>query len=171
MPEPLDPTDAIYSAFGGVFVTFGTIMGVSLGGHVLGSALHWIAPAIAALPSAGLVAFGGSGMHPLFLIVTWFATFIGSFATWFCWPFLIFDAWLILRLRCGMELFTAALVLALVQPLHSLLMAHRFQQLAGTALAVALGLWLVLGVITAGLALWWRRVSSEAPEPEPEPEL
>ncbi|MEQ1859929.1 MAG: hypothetical protein ABMA13_08335 [Chthoniobacteraceae bacterium] len=171
MPDPLDPTHAFTSAFTGVFVSFGGVIAVSLGGHAFGSMLHEGARSIAAIPTAGWSALSAPAFHPVELIFTWIACFVGSLVTWRGWPFLLFDAWLLVRLRSGMELFQVLLLLAITQPLHSLLLTDKFSPLTAAELGVGAVLWLIASAAIAALALWWRHTSENAPEPEAEPEL
>lgn len=172
MSDSLDPGDAFLSALGGAFLGFAAVIGVSLGGHFMGLVLHETAPAIAALSIRGFPSPGDIDISEV--LFSWFGVIVGSFATWRGWPFIIFDIWLLARLRSGAGFFPTLLTLALVQPLHSLLVLDRFSSRTALELAIAFGLWIVLAIVTAALVLWWRRMSDEAPLSEPEetePEL
>lgn len=174
MPDPLDPTDAFFSAFNGSFLLFGAVLAVSLGGHVLGGQIHELAICLAAFSSSGWSAFSGFfDLDPLELVLSWFGVLMGSFATAWCWPFIGLDVWLLARLRAGSELFPILLAMALVQPVHTFVVMQRCAPLVGTELSIGCGLLVLSLITTASLMLWWRHTSDAAPDPAPdaEPEL
>lgn len=172
MPDPLDPADAFTSAIGGAFLGFVAIFVMVLGGHFMGMALCGVAPAIAALPTSGLPSLSSFDFDIGGVIFSWLGVMLLSFTKWYGWPFLIFDIWLLARLRSGAGFLPTLLAFAIIQPLHTLLVVGRFAN--ALEFIIALGLWIVLAGVTTALVLWWQRVRDEAPPPESEetePEL
>ena len=174
MPDPLDPLDAVVSGFKDTVERFVGVIAASFGGHLLGFQVHAFAPVLASIPTKGPAAWPGVlVLDPLGAVLSWFGTFFGSLAIPWCWPFLVLDVWLLMRLRLTGELFPVIVVLLATQPIHSFLAQRKFSPLTGGETGIGLGLLVVSAIFTTTLLLWWRSTSDHAPAPldEEEPEL
>lgn len=151
-------------------------LGVTAGAALLGARMH-DAPNL-------LTQFNANGLQGLWAAmfavdfsmgVSWLGMMVHSLFLLWTFPFAILFLILLVQLWRDSDLFSVLFVLALTHSLHVFIYSQRVQPLAGTALAGAIAMLVTVELGGAALALWWRRVSEDAPEPEPpaetEPEL
>jgi hypothetical protein len=174
MPDSLDPTDVFLSGITGTWMRLGCFALVSLGGHAVGSLIHDAPTNIAAIQSSGLAALPSIvKVDPGEIALSWIGIMVGSVASFWTIPFLLLFLRLLVSLWLDGDLFKILFTLALSQPVHTFAVLHCWDKnLAGSDLALAVGLLIVVDVAIAALILWWRHTSENAPDPpEPDPEL
>lgn len=171
MPDPLDPTDALFSAFTDSFVRYGSVFAASFGGHVLGTQSHASSGLFSALPSMGFAAVRDFiHVEGWSLILTWWRSLGVGLSIPLAWPFIGLLAWQVYRLRTDAELFQIIFWITVTQPPLSFIVTQQFSPLSGNALGLSVGVLVVSVIVTAGLLLWWRHTSETAPAPETESE-
>jgi len=176
MPDPLDPTDAIVSAFTDMFKRTGLFLAVTAGAAFLGWNIHNAPNVFASLATLKLAA-----LQQVYdsitseLVAGWFLMMVHSLFIIWTLPFVLFYIWLLVRLWREGDLFQVLFLLAISHSFHAFIYLQRVSPLSGGALAGALGMLLLCEAVTAGLLLWWRHVTETAPdirhEHETEPEL
>jgi len=168
MPDPLDPTDVIYSVFSGTIVRYAGFFGVAFGGQFVGEQIHGAPARLVALKTQGIRAlFDWFEVDALMLPAQWLLTLFVSFA-WWTFPLALLIVFLFVALSRDADLSTVLLALAVVQPIASFIVQQRLSPLTGMDLSFAIGLLIVFVAATVGLVLWWRRMSNELPDTEPE---
>lgn len=165
MPDPLDPTHAIVSAFTDSFARFGGFLAASLGAHLLGSQVHALPILLTTPPPMNIGALLDlAAVEAWHVLMTWLGGLGGSFMVPAAWPFLAVLLWQAARLRGETELFQILFWTALAQPPLSFIMAQRAAPLAGSSLAAGLGALVLSVAVVAGGMLWWRHTTEHAPD-------
>jgi hypothetical protein len=177
MPDPLDPTDAIVSAFTDMWKRSGAFLAVSAGAAFLGWNIHNSPGVFTSFSTQG---FGAilqvyESIDPS-LLLGWLGMMVHSLFIIWTLPFVLLYVWLLARLWRDGDLFQVLFLLAISHSVHTFIYLQRTDPLSGTALAGAMGMLIAAEAITVGLLLWWRHVSDNAPvelpaQHEAEPEL
>lgn len=174
MSDSLDPADAIYEgATEGVKRLLAFVL-VTAGAAMLGFNLHQVPAHIAAISRNGIgAAFEAIKQFDPGSPILWMLMMLHSTVIWYLLPFLALYGWLLFRLWLGSDMFGILFVLALIHPIHVFIYAQRTDPLAIGDLILASCVLFVCEIVLAGLILWWRNVSENAPAPpmETEPEL
>jgi hypothetical protein len=175
VPDPLDPTDAFFSAFTGMWLRTLAFLAVSGGAALAGLHLHE-APALWAQLNAGgwPAVWAAAGRIDASLALVWLGIMTHSFFIPWTLPFVLGWLALLWRLWREADLFTVLFFTGLLQALHVFIYRQSIAPLRGGELAWAVGLLLVFLPSAAALVLWWRHTSIQAPElpdREQEPEL
>lgn len=178
MPDPLDPTDVIVSAFTEMLKRTGAFLAVTAGAAILGWNVHNSPNVFASFGTQGFSAIQQAydSIDPS-LIAGWFFMMVHSLFIIWTLPFALFYLWLLTRLWRDGDLFQILFFLAISHSLHTFIYLQRNNPLSGGALAAAIGALVVCEGITAALLLWWQHVSDSAPQiqqehqREAEPEL
>ena len=176
MPDPLDPTDAIVSAFTDMLTRSVAFLAVTAGSAILGWNIHQSPTVLSNFTTQGFAAFQQAydSIDPS-LIPGWLLMMLHSFFILWTLPFALFYFWLFIRLWRDGDLFQILFFLAISHSLHTFIYLQRNNPLSGGALAAALGALVVAEAVTVGLLLWWQQVTESAPpvrqEHEAEPEL
>jgi hypothetical protein len=171
MPEPLDPTDAIFSAASGFFVRFGWFAAITLGGHCFGLQMTIVPDIIGSLNPANGMAMPGLELDPWIILGSWIAVMLGSFFKLATLPFILFAIWSFYQVLWGSELFRPLFLFGLAQPIHTVVAIHHFNPMSAGALWSALGLTLLVEAIAAALVIWWWNTIQNSPQLPAEPEL
>jgi hypothetical protein len=177
MPDPLDPTDAIVSAFTDIWKRCGAFLAVTAGAAFLGWNIH-NAPNVIA--NFGTLGFGAirqvyESIDPS-LAAGWFMMMAHSLFILWTLPFALLYLWLLAKLFRDGDLFQILVLLAVAHPIHTFIYLQRVDPINGPQLAGAIGMLLFAEIVTMGLIIWWRHVSENAPLETPdhgaaEPEL
>jgi hypothetical protein len=176
MPDPLDPADAIISAFTDMWKRTGAFLVVTAGAAFLGWNIHNVPNVFATFGTLKFAAIRQvyESIDPS-LLAGWFLLMVHSLFMLWTLPFVLFYVWLLVRLWRDGDLFQVLFFLAISHSLHVFVYLQATQPLSGGPLAGAIGMLVVAEAITAALILWWRHVSETAPEVreerDPEPEL
>jgi hypothetical protein len=175
VPDPLDPTDAFFSAFTGMWVRTLAFLAVSGGAALAGLHLHE-APALwADMNARGLQAvWTAAGQIDAGLALGWLGMMAHSFFIIWTLPFVLGWLALLWRLWREADLFTVLFFVGLAQAVHVFVYRQCTDPRHGSELAWAVGLLVIFLPAAAGLVLWWRHTSIHAPElpsTEQEPEL
>jgi hypothetical protein len=170
MPQPLDPTDAMFSAASGFFVRIGCFGAITLGGHCFGL-LMYHAPAVLAALAAGGTSMPYVDLNLWSILGSWVGVMIMSFFKLATLPFILFALWSFFRVHWGCELFRPLLFFGLAQPIHTLVALQQFDPLTTGEFWAALALILMIEGIAAALVIWWWNSIQDTPDLPPEPEL
>ena len=176
MPDPLDPMDAIVSAFTDMWKRTGAFLAVTAGAAFLGWNVHNAPNVLASFVTLKFAAIRQAyeSIDPS-LIAGWFYMMVHSLFIPWTLPFVLFYIWLMVKVWRDGDLFQVLFFLAVSHSAHTFIYLQRMQPLSGGALAGAIGMMVVCEIVTMGLLLWWRHVSENAPEirneREAEPEL
>jgi hypothetical protein len=171
MPDPLDPMDAVVSAFTDMLTRSGAFLAVTAAAAILGWNVHNCPNIIASFGTQGLAAFqqAYNSIDPT-LIAGWFLMMVSSLFMIWTLPFALFYVWLLTRIWRDGDLFQILFFLAISHSLHTFIYLQRTNPLTGGALAAAIGALIVCEVVTAGLLLWWQHENESTPEVRPEPD-
>lgn len=168
MPDPLDPTDAIYSAFSDTIVRMFGFFTVAFGGQFVGEQIHGAPARLVALKSQGIGALlDWFEVDVLMIPAHWLFTLFSSLLWWTA-PLALLIAFLFVANYRGADMFSALLILGVAQPITSFFVQQRLSPLTGMDLSFAIVLLAAFNVATVSLLLWWRRMSNELPDAEPE---
>jgi hypothetical protein len=178
MPDPLDPMDAVVSAFTEMLKRTGAFLGVTAGAAILGWNVHNVPDVFSGFSTQGFAAFQQAfNSIDQSLIPGWIIMMIHSLFIIWTLPFALFYFWLLIRIWRDGDLFQILFLLAISHSLHTFIYLQWSDPLTGGALAAGIGALVLAEVLTAALLLWWQHVSESAPEVgsehdrESEPEL
>lgn len=174
MPDPLDPTDAFFSAIGTPFVRTGAVLGALFAGHSMGTQIGNAPTVLSAFFSANWTAAWSAIQWPGWQsVLAWLASYTYALKTPAAWPWLVMILWQIGRARGEGELFFVVLWTVIAQTGISFTMAVESGAVVGMDLGISIGLLAVFIVGFGALMFWWRHTTENAPEvdPEAEPEL
>ena len=178
MPDPLDPADAIVSAFTDMWKRMGSFLAVTAGAAFLGWNIHQVPNVFTSFSTLNFAAIRQvyESIDYSSLIAGWLFMMVHSLFILWTLPAVLFYLWLLIRLWREGDLFQILFLLAISHPIHTFIYLQRMSPLSGGSLAGAIGMLVVCEIIAGGLILWWRHVSETAPHiPEErqgtEPEL
>src|SRR5215218_8940279 len=164
MPEPLDPLDAVVSAFTDMLKRCGLFLAVTGGAALLGWNIHR-APNI--LASFATLRFGAIRQAyesvDASLVANWFFMMMHSVTILWALPFVFFYVTLLVRLWRDGDLFQILFSLALSHSAHVFIYLQYTDPFSGGALAASIAMFLISEAILAALLLWWQHVSENAP--------
>ena len=170
MPDPLDPADAIISAFTDMWKRTGAFLAVTAGAALLGWNIYNVPNVFASFVTLRFAAIRQAyeSIQPD-MIAGWFLLMVHSLFMLWTLPFVLFYVWLLVRLWRDGDLFQVLFLLAISHSVHVFVYLQATRPLSGGPLAGAIGLLVVAEAIPVerqALVEVWNRHGDSVDHPE-----